>query len=200
MGMYVSQLRSVPVGVYEYYVYLVDSSRNAIHSEEIGRAFQHFAVESGTDAVIVRGPPDLSYELFQFLQTHANSDFSRLETLFHEATCLLISEGSLQTTKTQVFVIPLVECEAPAPGQRPLIDQLLASLLRAMRSHALAEFCSSLGAREMKLTEISGGLIVATLRKMNEALELKPNIAGLGVNLNAILQRILGPSERPLPE
>jgi hypothetical protein len=35
MGIYVSQLRAVPVGMYEYYVHLVDASEGAVHSMEI---------------------------------------------------------------------------------------------------------------------------------------------------------------------
>jgi hypothetical protein len=46
---------------------------------EIASALQDLAVRSGTDAVVVRGPRDLSFELTQFLQLHALSDFGRLE-------------------------------------------------------------------------------------------------------------------------
>lgn len=69
-----------------------------------------------------------------------------------------------------------------------------------MRRHQLSEFVQSLGAERLALAEIKDGMLVATLRKLNEALELKPNIAGVGLNLNAVIQRFLGPSERPFPE
>ena len=37
---------------------------------------------------------------------------------------------------------------------------------------------------------------LGTLRHLNQVLELKPNAAGLGVNLNAVLERLLGPARR----
>jgi len=200
MGMYVSQLRSVPIGRYDYYAYLVDASTQAAHSKEVDRFFDGFAKQSEVEAVIVRGPQDLSYELFRFLQVHAPTDFGRLEALFHEVTCLVISEGALQTTSKPVHVLPLLPRDEGTLGQSQLLDALLGSLLRAMRNHQLTEFVHSLGAERVALSEIKDGMLVATLRRLNEALELKPNVAGVGLNLNAIIQRFLGPSQRPLQE
>lgn len=200
MGMYVSQLRSVPIGLYEYYVYIVDASSMTAHSKEVDRFFDGFAKQSDVDSVIVQGPHDLSHELFQFLQTHAQSDFGRLEGLFHEVTCLVISEGALQTTSKPVHVLPLMPRDAQSSEQAQLLDALLVSLLRALRKHQLPEFLQSLGAERMALTDIKDGILVATLRRLNEALELKPNIAGLGLNLNAVIQRMLGPSQRSVQE
>jgi hypothetical protein len=200
MGMYVSQLRSVPVGRYDYYAYLVDASAAAVHSKDVDRFFDGFAKQSEVDAVIVRGPQDLSYELFQFLQIQAPNDFGRLEALFHEVTCLVISEGALQTTNKPVHVLPLRQRDVVAFEQPQFVDSLLAALLVAMRKDRLSEFVQSLGAERLTLNEIQDGMLVATLRRLNEALELKPNVAGVGLNLNAVIQRFLGPSERPLPE
>jgi hypothetical protein len=200
MGMYVSQLRSVPVGRYNYYVYLIDASSAATHSKDVDRFFDGFAKQSEVDAVIVRGPQDLSYELFQFLQTHAPNDFWRLEALFHEVTCLVISEGALQATNKLVHILPLRQRDSVGPEQPQFVDSLLAALLVAMRKDRLFEFVQSLGAEGIALTEIKDGMLVATLRKLNDALELKPNVAGVGLNLNAVIQRYLGPPERPLPE
>ena len=200
MGMYVSQLRSVPVGMFEYYVYLVDASEGAAHSPEIANALQDLAVRSGTDAVVVSGPRDLSFELFEFLQRHAQADFGRLEHLFHEVSSLVISEGALQTTTSQVFVLPLVPGRTDSANHSEVLAKLVAGLLDAMRRRRVAEFCMSLGAEQMRLTDLKGGLLVTTLRRLNEALELKPNLAGIGLNLNAIIEEILGPATRPHSE
>lgn len=199
MSMYVSQMRSVPIGVYRYYVYLVDSSQRCTHSDEIGQAFQKFAVDSGTDALIVRGPEDLSYELYKFLSQHAEVEFATLENLFHEVSCLIISRGALQQTSEKVFVLPLVDRLNTARENKPLIDTLLQLLLSSMRSGTIEGLCTSLGARNVHLSNIRDGLVIATLRQINEVLELKPNVAGLGVNLNAILQKVLGPNIRTIP-
>ena len=44
--MYASQLRSVPVGLYEYYVYLVDVSVGSVHSNDIAAALQDLAIKA----------------------------------------------------------------------------------------------------------------------------------------------------------
>ena len=171
MSMYVSQLRAVPIGMYEYYIYLVDASARAAHSGEIANALQDLAVQSGTDAVVVRGPRDLSFELHQFLQEHAPSDFGRLWNLFHEVSSLVISEGALQTTTSQVFVLPLIPGRADGASHAEVLAKLVAGLLDAMRRRRVGEFCISLGAEHMRLSALRDGLLVATLRRLNEALE-----------------------------
>ena len=160
MGMYVSQLRSVPVGEYEYYVYLVDASEGAAHSPVIANALQGLAVQSGTVAVVVHGPGDLSMELFRFLQEQAPNDFSRLEHLFHETTALVISQGALQTTTSQVFVLPLLPASAVNSTHEELLSELVAQLLGAYAQGRVAEFCMSLGAEPMHLTNLRSGLLV----------------------------------------
>ena len=132
----------MPTGLYEYYVYLVDASARSAHSKEVDRFFDNFARQSEVDAVIVRGPKDLSQELLQFLQAHAWADFERLESLFHEVTCLVIAEGALQSTSKPVHVLPVMPHDAQGSEQTELLEALLVSLLRAMREHQLASICS----------------------------------------------------------
>jgi hypothetical protein len=200
VGIYVSELRAVPVGIYRYYAYLVDVSENAAHSEEISKALRDLAVKSGAEAMVVQGPRDLSLELVQFLQKHAPSDLRRLEKLFLEVSSLIISEGTLQTTTSQVFVIPLIPRGEDGITSQPLLAKLVDGLLATMHQHTVREFLLSLGAESIELSEIKGGMLIAKLRYLNEILELKPSFAGLGVNLNRVIERILGPAVRPLPE
>lgn len=199
MGMYVSQLRSVPVGVYKYYVYLIDASTSKTHAHEVDRFFDGFAKGSGAESVIVRGPQDLSWQLFQFLLDHVKGDFRLLENLFHETTCLLVSEGTVQETKKPIFVLPLRLAHNENPDEFDLSQAILISMLRAMAEERLAEFVQSLGAVQVELSEIKDGMLIATLRHANEILELKPNAAGLGLNLNAVIQKVLGSAQRQLP-
>lgn len=93
MGMYVSELRSVPVGTFTYYAYLVDASGDGSHSKTIARALQELAVKSGTAALVVSGPRDLTYEVTRFLSLHASSNSVSLEHLFHEVSSLVISDA-----------------------------------------------------------------------------------------------------------
>ncbi|WP_305633042.1 hypothetical protein [Methyloversatilis sp.] len=199
MGMYVSRLRSVPVGMYEYYTYLIDASAAEAHSGVVDSFFDSFARRSGVNALIVRGPKDLSRELYTFLKTHVSENFVRLASMFHEATCLVISEGALQATTKPIYVLPLLLRGADEPEHSELADALLTSLLSALKSNQLGSFVSSLGAEKVELSNMKGGMLVATLRHANDVLELKPNIAGMGLNLNAAIQKALGPSQRSLP-
>jgi hypothetical protein len=200
MGMYVSELRSVPIGTFTYYLYLVDVSGNGEHSAAIAGALQELAVKSGTDALVVRGPANLSAELLQFLNTNAASDFGRLERLFHEVSSLVISKGALQTTNSEVFVVPLIVGGETGETARPLLTELVAGLLAAMRDNRVPDFCRSLGAETLQLATLKDGLFVATLRNVNKYFELKPGVAGLGVNLNAVIERIVGSPTRSLSQ
>lgn len=198
MGMHVSQLRAVPVGLYDYYVYVVDASSASGDTAEIDRFFDRFARQSEVNAVIVRGPEDLSFELYNFLNKHAGGNFGRLEELFHSVTCLIIAEGALQTTRKPIYVLPLIHRDGSRQWLKEFLDSLLGALIDAMRLGEVGRLIASFGAVQFSLAEISGGMIVSTLRSINAALELKPNIAGVGINLNEIIARSLGPEERPL--
>ena len=137
MGMYVSELRSVPIGAFTYYLNLVDVSGSGEHSAAIAGALQELAVKSGTDALVVRGPANLSAELFQFLSANVTSDFGRLERLFHEVSSLVISKGALQTTNSEVFVVPLIVGGETGEKATPLLTELVAGLRWLERSRSM---------------------------------------------------------------
>ena len=62
----------------------------------------------------------------------------------------------------------------------------------------LQKLVSSLGASKRELTEAGSGFFVRNLRRLNKIVELKPNVAGLGVNLNAAIGALLPPQARPI--
>jgi hypothetical protein len=198
MSMHVSQLRAVPVGLYNYYVYVVDASDASGDTTLIDNFFDRFAQQSEVSAVIVRGPENLSFELYKFLQKHAGENFSRIEDLFHNVTCLVVSEGALQTTRQPVYVLPLILKGGSREWLSEFLDSLLGGLIDAMRRGQVESLVRSFGSVQLPLAEISGGMFVSTLRWINSALELKLNIAGIGVNLNEKISRLIGPEARPL--
>jgi hypothetical protein len=202
MGMHVSQLRSVPVGAFEWYVYVVDASGGNRHTSMVDRAFERFARSSGPDAVIVTGPPNLSQELTQFLSRHAGAAFGPLERLFHEVSCLVVSRGALQNTSEQVYVVPLLT-NGGSEGDSDstvVLDAILEGLLNAMHDNRVVEFLTNLHATPIELSDIRQGMLITTLRHVNQYLQLQPNFYGLGVNLNAVVERIVGPAVRDLPQ
>jgi hypothetical protein len=67
-----------------------------------------------------------------------------------------------------------------------------------MQHRKIGEYCRSLGAEQIDLSELKSGLVVTNLRRLNQALELKPGVEGLGLNLNALIEQALGPPARSL--
>lgn len=68
----------------------------------------------------------------------------------------------------------------------------------APREGRLDDLVSSLGAHELQLTAAGGGFFVVNLRRLNKVVELKPNVAGVGLNLNAMVESWLPPEARSI--
>jgi|KBSSwiStaDraftv2_1062776.scaffolds.fasta_scaffold1413942_1 hypothetical protein len=196
MGFHVSQLRSVPIGEFEYYIYFIDAARHESHTQALANLLLKLVISADTDAAIVSGPPSLSDELNAFLARHAPAHFARLDRLLNNVTCLMISKGAIQTTKEETFVIPLALADSDMSSQEGLVEGIMTPLIEAMQKNKVDDFCRSLGAEEIPLSDIKSGLLVTTLRHANRVLELKPNCIGLGLNLNAVLEDLLGPPQR----
>jgi hypothetical protein len=65
-----------------------------------------------------------------------------------------------------------------------------------VRDGTILRHAQALGAARFKLKSVRNGIVVTTLRNVNGVIELKPNIAGLGLNLNAIIEKALGVPSR----
>jgi hypothetical protein len=48
----------------------------------------------------------------------------------------------------------------------------------------------------LKLKSVHNSVIISTLRYVNDVLHLKPSLFGLGVNLNAMIEKALGEARR----
>ena len=79
-----------------------------------------------------------------------------------------------------------------------LITVLLNTIADALRENRLHELVSALGAKKFELKAAGGGVLVCNLRRLNKVLELKLNVIGLGVNLNAVIERLLPPQAREI--
>jgi hypothetical protein len=194
MGFHVSTLHNLPSGHIKHFVHVLDMSQGA-HGRWIADNLLSLAKEFGPNAGLVTGTADLSNELYKFLANNVAESFGAVENLLHSATCLVVSEGHLASTNSPVYLLPLSPPEE-SPAAQEMIQVLISMLAAAIKDERLDELLNSLGARQLSLTSAGGGFIVCTLREANKVLELKPNIAGLGVNLNALIERILPPEVR----
>ena len=119
--------------------------------------------------------------------------------LLANVSALVISKGVIQQTDSDVFVVPLARANQSASEAGTFLNELIDGLVTAMRSDTVGNYCRSLGCETIPLKGLKGGLLVTTLRKANQYFELKPNLAGMGVNLNAAIERFVGPPSRELP-
>ena len=194
MGFHVSTLHNLPVGGIQYFIHVLDMSGGE-HAQWINENLHRLAATLGRDSGLVSGPADLSEELYQFLMRNLPDHFGTIEGLLHSSTCLLISEGHLAHTQKPVFLMPIA-MPAASDEARELISALIAMIAAAIRSNTLQDLVQTLGAHKFELATVGGGFFVCNLRRLNKVLELKPNISGLGVNLNGAIEAYLPPATR----
>lgn len=194
MGFHVTTLHNLPVGSIDHFVHVFDLSKG-MHAKWINANLSKLAAEFGRNAGLVTGPGDLSQELYNFLARSLKSDFPAVEKLLCSTTCLLISEGHLAHTKRPIYLIPIAT-PIESPDAQELISALIDSVATSLREDRLQELVSDLGASKLELKEAGGGFVVCTLRYVNKVVDLKPNVAGLGVNLNAMIESLLPPEAR----
>lgn len=196
MGFHVSTLHSLPTGQIRHFVHVLDMT-NGVHARWIAENLHVLAEGFGPSAGLVTGTENLTDELYQFLMKNVTENFGAVESVLHSATSLVISEGHLSRTNKPVYLLPLSPPEE-SEAAHEMITTLLKMLATSIKEDRVREFVVKLGAIELGLTKAGGGFIVCTLREMNKMLELKPNVSGLGVNLNAIVERLLPPEARAL--
>lgn len=195
MGFHVSTLHNLPINGIVHFVHVLDISSGA-HAQWISENLQPLAASFGKNAGLVTGPMDFSQELYKFLFRNLGKDFSLVEGLLHSATCLVISEGHLAHTRKPVYLIPVATPDA-SESTNELISTLIRMIASAIENGQLQEFVKSLGASKLEL-EKTGGFFICNLRRLNTVLELKPNVAGLGFNLNALIEKLLPPAARSI--
>ena len=194
MSYYVSTIHNLPVNNMRFFVHVFDTT-NGTHTRWIMDNLQELGQVFGADAGLVTGPQELTKELRQFLSDNTTGNFDLIGAILAHSTCLIISEGHLASTTKNIYLLPLSPAEESA-GNHAFIDVLLRMLSQAMQTGKLDELFSDLGAIPIGLNAVSGGFFVCSLRNLNQILELKPNLMGIGMNINALIEKLLPPAER----
>ncbi|WP_202857166.1 hypothetical protein [Fulvivirga marina] len=188
--MHVSTLLNVPSKGFNYYAYVADPKDQ--FGKWLNENFHAIAEQIGSNNLIVRGGSSGSYdqELYEFLSQHCESNlFGILEGLFHESVSLIVSEGALHSTSGQVYVIPITrEFDVKDSPQNQLATELFKLVISAISNNELEQRLEQLGAEQFELKEKKKNLILSTLKFVNKYLELKPNLAGVGINLNQVIE------------
>ena len=198
MGFHVSTLAHLPRGGIRYWIYVVDVSDRGVHSDWIKADLTKLGASVGSDVGLVTGPAELSQELFEYLHSSLASadDFCALEALLHGTTCLVVSEGHLHKTPSSVYLIP-VAGRGHGEAEREFVTATLTTVSEDLAAgERLQEaVVSQHGAREFRLKNRQARLLVC-LQWINRTIELKPKVAGVGINLNAVIEAILSAIDR----
>lgn len=194
MGFHVTTLHNLPMKGIQYFVHVLDVA-DGTHAKWINENLNALARAFGPDAGLVTGPQILNDQLYHFLRRNVADNFGAIEVILRRATCLIVSEGHLIHTQRPVFLLPLAFPESTNDAHE-MIDTLLHMLADAMQNGTLEDLFAEFGAVKVGLTPVGGGLIVCTLRHLNSILELKPNLSGLGFNLNVLIEKALPPVVR----
>ena len=186
MGFYVSALRNVPADRFNHYIYVVDCSGGSIHTSWINENLDLIGQDIGSGAGIISGPDDLSREVFDFLCHELEDGFGDVENLLHSSTCLLIADNVLNESYRNIFLVPLSSGGTDDNELHEYMNQVIDGIVDAISTGKFSSYLEKNSVASFKLKQ-KGELLVDSA---NSIIELKPNIAGIGLNVNALIERI----------
>ncbi|KLN59645.1 hypothetical protein WH96_16500 [Kiloniella spongiae] len=186
MGFYVSTLRNIPSGKFNHYIYVVDCSGDSIHTSWINENFNRVSQGLGNRAGIIHGPSDLSLEVLNFLNNQLEDDFFEIEHLLHSATCLIITDNVLAQSQNDVFIIPLTSDRSEDDQIHEYMNHIIDTIIEAISSGKFRKYLNTNAAVKFKIRG-KGKILINSI---NSILELKPNIAGIGININVLIEKI----------
>ncbi len=189
MGYRISSLLELESNLTDWHAILLGYGRNRWIDAWVDSNFNALARDIGKAGVVVAGLDEqLSIDVEKFFERYAET-FP--QELFSNALSCVLSRGALSVTQNRVLVFPLaVGEEVNTDDAASLAGHLVIEIISAIESDEVERLAQRLGSQEI---ELEGGLSVAltTLSDMNSVIELKPNIAGIGVNLNASIDSFL---------
>jgi hypothetical protein len=194
MGFAVTSIHRVPQAGFDWYVYVVcgdASTRNAIDER-----LAEFGYAIGRQAAFVTGTEDYNRELLAILQKSNYEGLTDFQDLFHTTPCLLISSGNLLTTSAPVYVLPIPSLEETTGHALTVLRTLVDMIEKAIAANSMETLFKDIGARQVALSALPGGVVVATLARFNQVVKLEPNVFGIGINLNRIVEKWLKARQR----
>ncbi len=194
MGFKVTTMHNVPVGILEYFIYVLEHSASHKYTDWFDANFEDVGKQLGNRSAIVQGyDANLTNEIFEFLCRNAEnqSEAIAIEEALMGTVSLLISRGNLYQTEYPIVVIPLAKKADERAESEELMSEIMSDVLKHIHDDCIDELAKKLGGEEFKLKDARGGLFFSTLRYLNKVIQLKPNIVGLGADINAVLEPLL---------
>lgn len=196
MGYNVGSLTRVPLEVYDHCIFVVGDPGINRRAQWIQNNFARLAQSLPRKTALVAGTnQQVSQEVLRLICEAAEDDDGKGEGWRHfmflaDHTSLIISKGDIRKTNSPLILVPLGEMGGDGDSDE-FMGAVFKAVCESIRDGRVDELIEALGAVDVPLRPFKPGMKVATLRRWNEVLELKPNLAGIGFNLNATIEHYL---------
>lgn len=200
MGYNVGSLTRVPLEVYDHCIFVVGDPEINKRAQWIQNNFGRLAQSLPDKTALVAGTNHkVSQEVIGLICEAADQDDGEGKGWRHfmflaDHTSLVISKGDIRKINSPLILVPLGGAGGDADS-----DEFMGAVFKAVREAVKAgrvdALIEELGGVHVPLRPFKPGMKVATFRRLNKVLELKPNLAGLGVNLNAAIEQYLNELE-----
>lgn len=196
MGYNVGSLTRVPLEVYDHCIFVVGDPEINERAQWIQNNFTRLAQSLPPKTALVAGTNhQVSQEVLSLICEASEDDDGEGKGWRHfmflaDHTSLVISKGDIRKTNSPLILVPLGEIGGDADSDQ-FMGAVFAAVCKAVRDGRIDELIENLGAVHVPLRPFKPGMKVATLRRWNEVLDLKPNFAGIGLNLNAGIEHYL---------
>ena len=184
MGYKISNLANLPENHGDFHAFIVGEGTGP-QLDWMHVNFDRLAKEIGPDAVVVQGHDQtLTEDIVALLQRYSNDQTT---DFLGEGLILFVSEGHPQTTMKPVFMFPLTLIDERSDDSVGYMAAVVDRVIRAICSDEFFDLVTKESPNSYSM-HYGGGLIFQFLTRLNEIIELKPNIVGFGINFNEIIQ------------
>lgn len=204
MGYSVGSLTRVPLEIYDHCIFVVGDHKMNKRARWLQANFARLAGSLPRKTALVAGTNhEVSEEVRNLICGAAEDEDGagwKHFLFLSEHTSLVISRGVIRKTNSPLMLVPLGGMAGDEDSDE-FMGAVFSAVCDAIRDSRVNELVEELGAVQVPLRPFKPGMKVATLKRVNQLLELKPNLAGVGFNLNAAIDdylRGLEPEGRPL--
>jgi hypothetical protein len=196
MGYNVGSLTRVPLEVYDHCIFVVGDPKMNKRALWIQKNFARLTQSLPRKTALVAGTNhQVSEEVLGLICEAAEDDDGEGKGWRHFAfladhTSLVISKGNIRKTNSPLILVPLGGMAGDADSDE-FMGVVFEAVCEAIRDGRVDELVEELGAVHVPLRPFKPGMKVATLRRWNEVLHLKPSVVGIGFNLNAAIEQYL---------
>lgn len=196
MGYNVGSLTRVPLEVYEHCIFVVGDPENNRRAQWIQNNFGRLVQSLPHRTALVAGTShQVSQEVIGLICEGADQDDGQGKGWRHfmflaDHTSLVISKGDIRKTNSPLILVPLGGLSGDTDSDE-FMGAVFKAVYEAVRDGRVDALIEELDGVHVPLRPFKPGMKVATLRRLNQVLELKPNLAGFGFNLNATIEQYL---------